>query len=245
MLVKMTCWRLPVVHKGLHFALLNVPGFCRSPCIVFDISSNGDALLAAIPDRTSPTRKIKKRELQKIAFLENRSFRFDVDDLTNVANLHFKGITFLKVSFNFLYICEQHSSACLSELQAIFAFQRSECDFSYFAEFAAKFMRILQVKAATCRPFDDVKSLATESGSCANPQIASGCDINEEIKLSHELSPQAKKFLGFRKSGKLHQISLVEEVKSAEAVKAPPPAPIWTIKQVHSNRYDDPEWQRF
>jgi hypothetical protein len=189
MFVKTTCWRLPLVHMGLHFALLNVPGFCRSPCIVFDISSNGDALLAAIPDRTSPPWKIKKSELTQFAFLENRTFQFDADDLTKVINLHYKGITIVKVSLNFLYVCEQHSHACLSELQAIFAFQRSECYFSYFTDFTAKFMRKLQVKEATCSPFDDVKSFATGSDSCSIPQIASGGDISEENKLSHELSP--------------------------------------------------------
>jgi hypothetical protein len=170
--VKRTLWRLPNSFMGLHFALLNLPGFSRSPCVVFDISTEGEAILGAFADRTSQTKTTKWKDRKKFSFLENPGYQFDATDLSNVLNLEYKGVTILKTNINFLFVYEQHAPACLCDFKSIFHFERGEQSFSFVADFSAKFILKLQAIEAACSSVDDVQHLSTSSAVCPISSIA-------------------------------------------------------------------------
>jgi hypothetical protein len=80
---------------GSHVASLNLPGFCRSPCLVLDVTSDGEAIVAAVADRMTGTKAAGRKHLKQLVFLDHPAYQFDMQDMLKVLNYEYKGVTIL------------------------------------------------------------------------------------------------------------------------------------------------------
>jgi hypothetical protein len=235
-------WKFPVTYMGCHFALVNLPGFCRSPCIVLDVSSSGDAFVAAIPDRLEGTYTACRKHPKQLSFLEDPEYQFDLKDMQKVLNYEFKGVMILKISLNFLYVYEPINEASLNKFVKVFLFKRGEESFSFKVDFIKKHLNLI-------RSIDTRLNIEDGVPAWKHSHSTTMSDDNvgyppQGVHLSKEISPQAKKMLTFQSELRHQHIPPPEDVGEHDPSLHSPHGPIWNPKQVHCNRYEDPNWKR-
>jgi hypothetical protein len=241
-LVQTMVWKIPVTFMGSHFALLNLPGFCRSPCLVLDVSSTGDAIVAAIPDRMEGTYAACRKHPKKLSFLEDPKYQFELEDMRKVLNYEFKGVMILKISLNFLFVYEPIDEACLKKFAKLFHFKRGEESFSFKEDFIKKHLNLIG-SIDTPLNIEDGVPAKKHSHSTTKTDENVGSPP-QGVHLTKEMSPQAKKMLASRSELRLQHLPPPEDVGKHDPSLHSPQGPIWNPKQVHCNRYDDPDWKK-
>jgi hypothetical protein len=86
---KLSIWKFPVCYMGSNFGLLNLPGFCRSPCVILHVTPDGEAIVAAIANRIESSKPAGRKHLKQLAFLDNPEYQFNREDILKVIKFEF------------------------------------------------------------------------------------------------------------------------------------------------------------
>jgi hypothetical protein len=190
------------------------------------------------------TQAVGRKHLKQLAFLDDTEYQYNTEDMLKVLNFEYNRVMILKVSLNFLYVYEEVDAACLMDFAKVFNFKRDEDSFSFRKYF---------ITAHHCLIRSSKTSLKMEEGKEVTPKKSSRSStaaddsvgtFRKGVVLTRELSPQVKKMLPFQSTHKVQPVCPPEEIGEPDPSLLSPHGPIWIPKQVHCNRYEDPEWKR-